>query len=169
MTDLEVRRWRCGTSVSQRDREQFHTSENLACAVRVETSVGRHRLTRRGQFAGAKRSFGHPSENDTTTSVSSAIPRSRRYWRLHTSSKWENSEGERGIPQTDCSSAGTTTRPSSGTCSRSPMSTIVPHPDLSFESQWLQRTITDRAGEAVAFPNDPPSSEYLGQYNERFS
>lgn len=38
MTDLEVLRQRCGTCVSQRDYEQFHTPKNLAEAITVEAS-----------------------------------------------------------------------------------------------------------------------------------
>ena len=84
--------------------------------------------------------------------------------------EWESFEGERGDPANGlllCRNHHQAFEQDLFTLSDE--YAIVPRPDLTFESQWLRGTITDRAGEAVAFPNDPPSSEYLRQYNERFS
>jgi hypothetical protein len=84
--------------------------------------------------------------------------------------EWENFEGERGDPANGlllCRNHHQAFEQDLFTLSDE--YAIVPRPDLTFESQWLRSTITDRAGDELEFPNDPPSSEYLGQYNERFS
>lgn len=47
--------------------------------------------------------------------------------------------------------------------------TMITRPDLSFESEWLKSTLTDRVGEAIDFPNEPPSSEYIRRHNRRLS
>lgn len=39
--------------------------------------------------------------------------------------------------------------------------------ELDTASEFLIRTILDREGQSVTFPNDPPSAEYLNRHNER--
>jgi predicted restriction endonuclease len=102
--------------------------------------------------------------------VSSVISRSRRSWRLLTSSNGRTSRANEGDPANGlllCRNHHQAFERDLFTLSDE--YAIVPRPDLTFESQWLRSTITDRAGDELEFPNDPPSSEYLGQYNERFS
>jgi hypothetical protein len=84
--------------------------------------------------------------------------------------EWEKFEGERGDPANGlllCRNHHQAFERDLFTLSES--YSVVPRPGLSFDSEWLQSTISDRENETLEFPNDPPSSEYLRQYNSRIS